>query len=43
MQMLLAGRFKYIVLDGETMHYRKARIRHYRFETQIVLDEYPDD
>jgi hypothetical protein len=43
MRMLVAGRFRYIVLDGETMRYRKARIRRYRFETQIALDEYPDD
>ncbi|MBK3665079.1 hypothetical protein JJE66_28085 [Bradyrhizobium diazoefficiens] len=43
MQMLVAGRFKYIVLDGERLRYRKARIRNYRFETQIALDEYPDD
>ncbi|UFW90489.1 hypothetical protein BjapCC829_18915 [Bradyrhizobium barranii] len=43
MQMLLAGRFKYLVLDGEAMRYRKARIRHYRFETKLDLADYPDD
>ncbi|MGW1425759.1 hypothetical protein ACWAT4_37155 [Bradyrhizobium manausense] len=43
MQMLVAGRFKYIVLDGEPLRYRKARIRHFRFETRIELDEYPDE
>lgn len=43
MQMLVAGRFRYIVLDGETMRYRKARIRHYRFETQLNLEDHPDD
>lgn len=43
MQMLVAARFKFIVLDGETMRYRKARIRHYRFETKLILEDYPDD
>jgi hypothetical protein len=42
MQVLLAGRLKYIVLDGETVRYRKARIRHYRFEPRIELEDYPD-
>jgi hypothetical protein len=43
MRMLLAGRFKYLVLDGEAMRYRKAHIRHSRFETQIDPADYPDD
>ncbi|QOZ24128.1 hypothetical protein [Bradyrhizobium sp. CCBAU 51753] len=43
MRMLLAARFKYLILDGEAMRYRKARIRHYRFETKVNLEEYPDD
>lgn len=43
MQMMVAGRFKFIVLEGEKMRYRKPRIRHYRFETQLNLEEYPDD
>ncbi|MGY8666169.1 hypothetical protein Q3C01_27990 [Bradyrhizobium sp. UFLA05-109] len=42
MQMLLAGRLRFLVLDGMTMRYGKARIRHYRFEESIVLEEYPD-
>ncbi|MHC2435304.1 hypothetical protein [Bradyrhizobium sp. USDA 4451] len=42
MQMLLAGRFRFLVLDGATMRYGKARIRHYRFEERIILEEYPD-
>jgi hypothetical protein len=32
MQMLLAGRFYFLVLDGAIMRYSKARIRRYRFE-----------
>lgn len=43
MLMLFAGRFKYLVLDGEAMRYRKARIRHYRFETKLDVADYPDD
>ncbi|SCB55091.1 hypothetical protein GA0061098_103466 [Bradyrhizobium shewense] len=43
MRMLLAGRFKYLVLDGKAMRYRKARIRHYRFETKLDLADYPDE
>ncbi|MCC8978308.1 hypothetical protein [Bradyrhizobium acaciae] len=42
MQMLIGGRFKFIILDGESMNYRKARIRHYRFEPRMELDDYPD-
>jgi hypothetical protein len=33
MQMLIAGRSKYALMDGEGMRYRKALIRHYRFIT----------
>lgn len=42
MQMLLAGRFRFLVLDGASMCYGKARIRHYRFEEKIELEDYPD-
>jgi hypothetical protein len=41
-QMLLVERLKYIILDGEAMRYRKARIRHYRFEPRIELEDYWD-
>jgi hypothetical protein len=43
LQMLLAGRFKYLLLDGEPMRYRKAFIRHYRFTGQYKDEDYPDD
>ncbi len=43
LQMLLAGRFKYLLLDGEPMRYRKALIRHYYFTAQYSDEDYPDD
>lgn len=42
-QMLIAGRFKFIVLYGDPMRYRQARIRSYHFETQLNPDDYPDE
>jgi len=36
MQMLIAERFKYIVLYGKPMRYRRARISSYHFETQSI-------
>ncbi|MET4175919.1 hypothetical protein ABIB99_007035 [Bradyrhizobium sp. LA6.1] len=41
MQMLLAGRFRFLVLEGVTMRYGKFRIRHYRFEEKLDLDAAP--
>jgi hypothetical protein len=43
LQMLLADRFKYVLLDGERMRYRKALI--HRFEMTAHYDEadYLDD
>jgi hypothetical protein len=43
LQMLLADRFKYVLLDGEPMRYRKAIIRHYEFTAQHNEEDYPDD
>jgi hypothetical protein len=42
MQMLLADRFKYVELDGESMRYRKALIRHYELMTELNVEDYPD-
>jgi hypothetical protein len=42
-QMLLGGRFKYVVLDGEHMRYRKALIRHYEIKIGHNEEDYPDD
>ena len=41
-QMLLAGRVKYIVMHGESIRYRKAIIRHYQLVSQLDPEEYPD-
>ena len=43
LQMLLAGRFKYALMDGEHMRWRKALIRHYRLTAQHNEEDYPDD
>jgi hypothetical protein len=43
LQMLLAGRFKYVVLNGEPMRYRKALIGNYDMATEVDVDDYPDD
>jgi hypothetical protein len=42
MQMLIADRLKYVVLDGERMRWRKALIRHYEIMTQVTVEDYPD-
>ena len=41
--MLLAGRFKYALMDGKHMRWRKALIRHYRLTAQHNEEDYPDD
>ena len=43
LQMLLAGRFKYVLMDGEPMRWRKALIWHYRLTTLHDEADYPDD
>lgn len=43
LQMLLAGRFKYVLMDGEPMRSRKALILHYRLTTLHDEADYPDD
>jgi len=42
MQMLIAGRLKYVVLDGEPMRYRQALIRHYQLVSHLDSEDYPD-
>jgi hypothetical protein len=42
MQMLLAGRLKYVVLHGKPTRYRKALIRNYRMVAEVDPDDYPD-
>jgi len=43
LQMLIGGRYKYVLLDGERLRYRKALIRHYFFSGEYNDDEYPDE
>lgn len=43
MQMLIAERYKYLVMYGEPMRYRQARIHSYHFETELNLEDYPDE
>jgi hypothetical protein len=42
MRMLLAGRLRYVILDGAPMRYRQSLIRYYRLETTLDPDDYPD-
>ena len=43
LQMLIAGRLKYVVLYGEPMRYRNALIRSYQLVSQLDPKEYPDE
>ena len=43
LQMLIAGRYKYLLMDGEPMRDRKAVIRHYYFAAKHDEADYPDD
>lgn len=43
MRMLLAGRLKHVVLDGEAMRYRQALVRNYELLNQLDPEDYPDE
>jgi hypothetical protein len=43
LQMLIAEHYRYVLLNGEPMRYRKAFIRRYEFTARYNADEYPDD
>lgn len=43
MQMLIADRFKYVLLDGEPMRWRKCFVHRYEFAAQFDEADYPDD
>jgi hypothetical protein len=43
MQMLIADRFKFVLMNGEAMRYRHCFIRRYEFTAQHDEAEYPDD
>jgi hypothetical protein len=43
MQMLMAGRSKYVVLEGYRLRYRKSLVRSYRLETGYEEDDWPEE
>lgn len=43
LQMLIAGRFKYVLMSGGVMRWRKCFIRGYRFTAEHDEADYPDD
>lgn len=42
LQMLIADRFRYVVLHGDKLRYRRASVRSYRMEMTLDEAEYPD-
>jgi hypothetical protein len=42
LQMLIAGRFRYLVMYGEPMRYGKTHINSYHFNTALDPEDYPD-
>ena len=42
-QMLIGERYKYALLYGERLRYRKALIRYYHFSGEYDDEEYPDE
>jgi hypothetical protein len=43
MQMLIAGRSKYVALHGHRMRYRKALLRGYSIDTNYEDENWPDE
>jgi hypothetical protein len=41
--MLIAEKFKYVVLHGSGLRYRQASLRSFRFEMQIDNEDLPDE
>ena len=41
LQMLIAGKFRYVVMNGGKPHYRQGSIRSYRFEMTVSDDDLP--
>ncbi len=41
LQMVIAGRFKFVVAHGDRLRYGRAAIRHYRLEMTIRDDDLP--
>jgi len=43
LQMLIAGRFKFVLMDGERMRWHSCHIRHFEFTAQYNEPDYPED
>lgn len=43
LQMLTAGRMRYVVIDGAPLHYRQALVQQYRIESSYDAEDLPPD
>jgi hypothetical protein len=43
LKMLIAGRFKFVLMDGQPMRYRHCFVRHYELTAQHDEADHPDD
>jgi hypothetical protein len=43
LQMLIAGRTQYVVIDSAPMHYRQALVKHYRIDSVYDPEDLPPD
>lgn len=43
LQMLIAGRFRYVVLDGTKLRYRQGEVRSIRLEMKMEEDDLPHE
>lgn len=41
LQMLITGKFRYVVVNGDRPRYRQGLFRSYRFETTMSDDDLP--
>ena len=41
--MLIAGRFRYVVLQGTKLRYRQGDVQHFRLETTIDEEDLPSE
>jgi hypothetical protein len=43
LQMLTAGRFKYIIMTGDPLRYRQGIVKSYRLERELNKDDWLTD
>ena len=43
LQMLTADKFRYVVINSDTMRYRQAAVKHYRIEANYDPEDLPPD